>query len=446
MKQTPLAKHLTTLALLITMTLPSIANAQPKAETDAEGASEAEPAFEFDARIRPRGELRTGRDFGLPAADLRTGAPGLGDLFTLQSRLGVTAKKGALSGRFLIQHAAIWGSTGGGALTQPPLNIAHAWATYQTSEQLSFTMGRFALSYGDQRVLGAVGWNQNTRSWDGLKATYTPRAGVKADVFAARGSDGFVTGNTSGPSPIFDGDAILVGTYTSLGGLMGSALDTLDVYVLGDLVLEDLANDNENPRQLLTMGALAKGKWGLIDATVEGAYQLGSQCQTGLASPVCSADSDNVSAYFADGELGATVMKAPALRVFVAGSIASGDDPDTDTIESYRHLYPTAHKFLGRTDVVGPRSNVIEARAGASLKAGAFSLRESVHYFQRIQPESERLGVELDTTLGYKISDELTLGAGHGIFIPGPAVSLSSTTPDQLHNWFYIQAVASWGK
>lgn len=436
------------LLMLLVIAAPSAAFAQAApAAPESKAASPkpaSKPTFRFDARIRPRGEFRSGQDFELPETDVRTGTPGVGDLLTLQSRLGISAKKDALTGRFLLQHAAIWGATGGGSLTQPPLNIAHAWATYQASDLVGVTMGRFVLGYGDERVLGAVGWDQNTRAWDGVRLSLTSADGVRADAFAVRSADGLVSGASTQPELVFDGDAVLVGTYVSLGALMGEALNTLDVYLLGDFVLEDLTDDNANPRQLATAGALGKGAWGAVDVTVEGAYQLGSQCRTGADGLACGADSDAISAFFVDGEVGATVVQSSSLRFFVAGSVASGDDPETDSVESYNHLYPTAHKFMGRTDVVGPRSNVTEGRAGASIKLGAFSLRESAHYFQRIQPKSERLGIEFDTTLGYKVDKGFVVGAGHGVFFPGPAVSLSSTTPDKAHNWFYIQTVSTW--
>lgn len=92
-------------------------------------------------------------------------------------------------------------------------------------------IGRQALNFGGQRLVGAVEWTQQGRSFDGVRAMLRPSWGT-LDLI------GFKLGEAT--SPAVDLDAELLGAYASISDIAGG---TLDVYGLYNHVTGDPAGD-----------------------------------------------------------------------------------------------------------------------------------------------------------------------------------------------------------
>jgi hypothetical protein len=415
---------------------------QPETAREQADEQDAPVEWSFNAQLRPRLELRDNHSFGLADDELRYRgiyAPP-GDTISSvsqRSRLGVGAKAGDVSALLQIQHAIEWGLFGGDALTDPVLFAHQAWLQYKPSDTWWVRAGRQQLAYGEHRVLGTVGWTQVGRAWDALRFGFYPSDAFGVDVFAGRydvGSENPAFEDVS----LFNQDAWLTGAYFKIREVAQPALDEIDLYALYDVQIDDLSDDQPNTRNVLGLGARLAGKWGLVDGLAEGVYELGSRCLPG-PSGQCTDDTVDLSAWMIDTELGFSVYEPAALRLFVGYSRATGDDPDTaDTNEAYFQFYPTAHKWMGLMDIIGPRSNVQEIKGGFSFKAGPFKLRESVHYFNRLEPESETVGLEFDTVASAKLTEILDLGVGHGLFVPSDGIS-SGEEPDGVANWVYLQ-------
>jgi hypothetical protein len=395
-----------------------------------------EASFKWDARVRPRFEMRSDGHFGLDAGEYDRRAPGMSDAFTLQSRLGVTATKKRLKVRIQLQHVALMGTTGGGTLSQPGASVNVAYLQYQASKAATLQAGRMTLAYGDQRVLGSVGWSQVGRSWDGVRLKSTLSKKAKVDVFVAKFADGSASG--AAPDDEFDGDGFLYGAYAKLKDV---GLDKLDLYALGNVVLDTGADELANPTDTYTLGVRAVKDFGPASLNAETAYQLGSVCAR--EGGACTDKTNDVNAYFVDAEVG--VKAGKQLKLFVGGGMASGDDPTTPEVEGYNHLYPTAHKFLGLTDVIGARTNVTEGRLGGVFKLKHASIRQSFHYFSRIEPKSTALGLESNTIVNVKVDDGFSVQAGYGLFVPDEGIispdAPSGTDTNQNHHWGFLQLV-----
>jgi hypothetical protein len=171
----------------------------------------------------------------------------------------------------------------------------------------------------------------------------------------------------------------------------------------------------------LTLGARVKGKVSMLDYRAEAGLQFGkSPAEPSFAQQFPDAQSKLASQL--DAELGVT--PTPGLRLSVEGFYASGDDlSTTDKNEGYDDLYPTGHKFLGLSDVMGRRVNV----AGAALHLGyapsePVQLSVDGHYFTR--PETDGAGVdgavgtELDFGALYKIGKGAGVRAMYALFLP----------------------------
>lgn len=414
---------------------------EPAQQRQAQPERDAPVVWSFDAQLRPRAEARTNHSFGLEPDERAYFGRDTFATISQRTRLGLGAELDELSAYAQLQHAGEWGLTGGDALTDPVVGLHQAWLNYAPSEQWSLRAGRQELAYGDQRVLGTVGWSQTGRAWDAVRLGVQPNDALGFDLFVGRYAAGAVESDFALDSSLFDGDAYLTGAYFTVRDLLEPAFDELDVYALYDAQIDDLSDDDPNRQNRVGLGARLAGKWNIVDATVEGMYQLGSQCVAD--DDGCTDETTDISAWFIDSELGVMAYEPNAVRLFVGFSHATGDDPETaDTDEGYFQFYPTAHKWLGFMDIIGPRTNIQEVRGGLGLRAGSFNVRESVHYFRRLEPEAETVGLEFDTTVSTKLTDELALGVGHGLFLPSEGASTNGDA-EGAANWFYVQMNAA---
>ena len=406
----------------------SIAAGEP-AEVEspaAEIAEEDETIWTFSARIRPRIEGRLNHHFGLDEGDLNYPfQPDEADQFTQQSRLGVAVEREQLRGQLTVQHAATWGDFGGNELTAPPLTVYEAWINYQPHDLLFVDVGRFELAYGDQRVLGAVGWSQVGRTWDGVRARIRPHETVAIDAFAARYVDG--------EAGFAIGDSYLTGFYASVFEPLEDVVEVVDIYVLHDIT--DLGRSEAV--YLMMVGSRVEVDVGQVDTTAEGGYQFDVYCEHN-GHDCRGVEGTSVRAFFFDTEAGYTVATH---RPFVGVSMASGDDPESDRFGGYDQLYPTGHAWLGFMDLIGPRTNLFELRAGLGGQIDRFTYRLTGHHFTRLQPTSESVGVELNLKIFAKLTDGLDLGVGGGVFLPAGGISVNDASPQGVAAWNFAQLV-----
>ncbi len=392
----------------------------------AEAQEDRVTAWSFEARIRPRVEGRFNHRFGLDEEVLNyTFQPDEADQFTQQSRLGATVESDDLSGHFTLQHTGTWGEFGGNELTAPPVQIYEARLRYRPHEVAFVDVGRFELAYGDQRVLGSVGWSQVGRAWDGLRTGVRPHEQVAVDGFAARYSDG--------GAGFIEGDSYLFGVYGTVLEPVEDLIEEVDLYVL-----YDVANlDQQQGRDLAMVGTRLQASFADVDATAEGVVQYSWDCE---GHGHCGDDGMSIFAFFADAEVGYSVAD---LRPFVGASVASGNDPETDRVEAYDQLYPTGHAWLGYMDIIGPRTNLVEGRLGAQSQLAPFNIQLAGHHFRRLQPQSEPVGTELNTKVFADLTEGLVLAVGGGVFFATRGFSSTDAAPEGVARWAFGQLVGS---
>jgi len=228
--------------------------------------------------------------------------------------------------------------------------------------------GGLGRAYGEQVVIGNLDWHPNGRAFDGARVRFTPQANSYwIDAFWTLVNEGHAISLTGAPAGggFGQADQSFYGVYSGLGPLLDARPTTaLDVY---GLVLQ-----TNNRSEAGAMGATNEREWSLratiggrlryradaIDVRAEGAFQTGRD--GALRDPMTSAFGrpQTVVAGFALGEVGVNLLE-DHLRLGLEGNFASGNNATTtDVAEGYQHLFPTAHAFLGFTDVMGARSNV----------------------------------------------------------------------------------------
>jgi hypothetical protein len=157
-----------------------------------------------------------------------------------------------------------------------------------------------------------------------------------------------------------------------------------------------------------TLGARARQRIGDFDYRAEAGVQLG---RTG---------SVKLRAFQVDAEAGFSLAQ-DNLRLSVEGFYASGDRAGAGTNQAWDQLYPTAHAWLGLTDIIGARSNIagavfhLQAKATSELR---FTL--DTHLFARPEPTGTGgnglAGFEADIGARWQIAQGLALRVNYSLF------------------------------
>ncbi len=286
--------------------------------------------------------------------------------------------------RFLPQVAGYWalpgfgvavpggiGASSSGGGVDAMLGLHEGSLALQLGPVVRAEIGRFEMNYGEGVVIGNLDWHPNGRAFDGARVHITPQpSSYWIDAFWTLVNEGHAVSLTGAPANAGFGqaDQYFYGLYAGLGPLLDARPTTaLDVYALFRQTNNRLATDamgmtTEREWSLrATIGSRFRYRIDAVDVRVEGAFQTGRE---GAARAVTGGfgSAQTVLAGIALGEVGVYAVE-DRLRFALEGSYGSGNAPCTgagctDSIqEGYDTLFPTAHAFLGFTDVMGHRTN-----------------------------------------------------------------------------------------
>ena len=191
---------------------------------------------------------------------------------------------------------------------------------------LKLKIGRFEASYGTERLIGAVGWHNIGRSFDGGIITYE-KENLNIDFF------NFKTDEQFNPGDVDDNN--FLGIY---GNLNLNETSNLDIFLLNDWELP-----GSYTLRRYTAGVAYYATFGALKATGEFAYQTGN----------IDVNGDGL------GRLDVSAMMFTAnvdydlksMTVFGGLDYLSGDEDATDGDYGVFHtLYATNHIFYGFMD------------------------------------------------------------------------------------------------
>lgn len=367
-----------------------------------------------------------------------------GDMVVFRARLGMQTNPLPIADgsdvyvQFTPQASGVWGTNG--TVGEANLGIYEGYVKFR-SHRLDVQVGRIMMDYGDALVIGNVDWNQAGRAFDGVRARYKMDKGY-LDVFGTQ----VTAGTTNAGAKLFAGDDLFWGAYAGVGHYLSPTLD-LDAYFLGfsNFAQEGLVDETTGAEyrldgaHLFTAGLRAKQKLRFFDYRLEGGLQFGQS----VAAPPPGFSGDEVSAvahlaFQVDGEIGFALSSRT--RLSLGGALASGNDPSTEKNEGWNELYPTGHKFLGLTDIIGARTNVgsgnlkVSQELTKSLKAQA-----DAHVFARLEDGSNEAGfagTEVDLQLMQGLGKYAQVRGLYGLFIPASGHYPS----DDLAHYLEIQA------
>lgn len=346
------------------------------------GSAEA-TEVEWGGQLRPRYEYRS------PAG-------GLGDdTFTsMRARAQMTARvDSGLTAFIQVQDVRLWGeeanTLGDFSADSFDLHQGYIQVDGVAGDQSTLKIGRQAVAFGGQRLVGAVEWTQQGRVFDGLRLGLAPSWG-KVDVLAIQLAEATSARHAA--------NAYLTGAYATLTGLPGA----LDLYGLYNKVSG--AGDTDQ----LTLGARWAAQQERFKYRLEGSYQTGTR------------GGADVAAFMFGGRVGTKVGKVGLTLWY---DYLSGDDDPTDgETKVFDTLFATNHKFYGFADLFlnipvhtgGLGLQDIALKAALPL-APKLNLGAHLHAFSTAEKgglKSQRLGEEIDLTLTYKYRPKLALVGG----------------------------------
>jgi hypothetical protein len=278
-------------------------------------------------------------------------------------------------------------------------------------------MGRQEMPLGEQRLVGAVNWSQQGRSFDGVRYTTPSMGGLKVDLFGMKLRD-----ETAGTQ---DFDSEFLGAWGTMAlGEHGS----LDLFSLFTTDSRDEGTEEQ------TFGALWRGDAGPVQLRVEGSLQGGNR------------GDEDVVAHMIGVRAGTALPKNGTVTLWY--DYLSGDeDPDDAESGVFNTLFATNHAFYGLADYF---LNIPVHTGGLGLKDAAvkFSFTPwertrvniDLHHFQTAQEgslSSQSLGNELDLTLTHPISQGLTLVTGYSFFQAKDAMEELGRLSEDAH-WMYL--------
>ena len=378
------------------------------------------PVVGLDGQVRLRGEW-DGRSTGVDP-----------DAATLSRiRVGVRAQLESWIRAYVqLQDARAWG-TEGNTLTDASadqFDLHQGFVELGKPSQIVARLGRQEVMLGDERLVGAVGWTNTARSFDGARVT--GRAGdfewtvlwmnvAERDALAATGLDPQANQGAND-------DGWLLGGFAARS-IPGGAIE------LTALADRDAATDES-----YTVNLRAHGDAGLISYEAAGALQFGPDRE----------------AYFASGKLG--VAHGSGTVALQLDYLSGDDDPTDAERKAFNTLYATNHKFYGYMDYViavpgqTGEAGLIDAMARAAVRlTPRWTMNVDLHRFgTAVERAGQRaLGTELDAIANWTMARLASLQLGMGVFLPADlAVTLlpAFAGGDDPTYWGYVQLSLRW--
>jgi len=386
--------------------------------------------FNSDVQFRPRYEYTNG--FGTLLTPTTKHTSFIGN----RARLNLNYNDTKLKIKLSIQNVHTWGDAATTTVSSKNgVTAFEAWAEYSFTDKWSSKIGRQSLSYDNQRVIGALDWANQGRSFDAALIKYK---GAKSQLdlgFTLNAdSEAKVAPATPYATDIFKD--MQYAWYHATVKNLGVSLLVLNV---GKEYLKTPTEVGLSYFQ--TFGTY--GKYGGAKLGVD--YSLYGQ--TGKVG------NNTVSAWEAALNVGyafSPKFKATAGYEFLSGK----DQGSTSTmVKSFAPIFGTNHAFNGFMDYfyVGNHANSMGLN-DVSLKLDfpikKVNMSVAPHFFSAPNKiisggvkQDAYLGTEIDVTASYKLYKDIMLTAGYSqMFATDSMVASKGGTGlnDTTNNWAYL--------
>lgn len=291
------------------------------------------------------------------------------------------------------------------------------------SARTAARIGRQEVNFGGQRLVGAVAWTQQARSFDGARLRLNRDWGSVDFI-------GFKTAENLAAD--VGTDAEFVGMYATFTSMESGALD---LYWFYQRVREQANVDQA------TLGARFAGSGSRVNYRAEASIQFGER------------GDDDVAAFMLGGRLGFGLGPDNKGRITLWYDYLSGDDtPGDGKARVFDTMFATNHKFYGFADLF---LNIPAHTAGLGLQdfavKGSLRARDDVtlaldlHSFRlakRGGTTTAHLGEEIDFTVTHRYSSNLGITGGLSVVFQGAGLADIGRLTENM-TWGYLMLNAT---
>lgn len=367
-----------------------------------------EDIFSISAQLRSRGEYRNGALF--PRNEGERPATFINN----RARISMDFQRSILELKLSGQHVGVWGQD-----PQVDKNgrfmLNEAWAKLYFNNGFFAQLGRQALSYDDERILGGLDWNVSGCYHDVLKLGYADKINTLHLMLALNQNDEKIKGGSfyeTGGQP-YKNMQTLWYHYGNKENPFGISLLAMN------LGLQYGSEEDSSNKYMQTFGTyltyIANG-W-----DIKGSFYY----QTGK-----NKSNKEVSAFM--GSLFAGFKIDPKWSLGVGSDYLSGNKQDDTKQKAFDPLYGTHHKFYGTMDYfyASPFVNGINPGLWDNQLAIYYKPSKKVdlslnyHYFltaNEVVVSNERidkgLGSEFDFQVNWSIMPDVKLMAGYSFML-----------------------------
>ena len=397
-----------------------------------------EEQLKLTIQLRPRAEVRN----GLFPPQLTT--QHLAAFISQRNRIGLNYSKGnKIMIGLQLQVINVWGKDPQIQQTSNDISLYEAWAQLFLQRNLQLKIGRQILSYDDERILGALDWNNAGRKHDAALFRYQ-KGKFKTDIALAYNQ------NAERINGTFFNDSVSQ-PYKSMEFAWMHYILTDEVSFSALLMNLDKQNRADSLlSHLQTLGANAFLKNKKVSATASFYYQTGRADLKTKASQKTSAWM--VSAY---GNYSIS-------KKFIAGIgsdylSGKGMDNSTPTVTNFNPLYGTHHKFYGNMDyfyVSSPHKNtgLWDSYISTSLKPAANTTYQlTFHHFEAAEKiidykgrkVNSVLGNEADLSFQHQLHSGIKISGGYSQMFTATSMKYVKNIPDNQtmkpnQNWIWL--------
>ncbi|UJF30091.1 alginate export family protein [Kaistella sp. 97-N-M2] len=359
-----------------------------------------------------------------------------------RARLGIDYYWQNLELFMSLQDARVWGEVSSTNQRSGSLNVNEAWAKYDFTEKTAVKIGRQILSYDDERLLGALDWQMQGRSFDGAKAIFRFSPQSKLETVVTYNNDDIEANDFPDQefySVVDSGErtkSMQILHYQYRWPKAGLSFIGLNNVV---------QNLNGTHYDMLTVGFNGKQYYGNIGFFGSAYWQTGKNTL---------AQSKNAYQFSANVDF---ILNQSVN--FVAGTEwLSGTDAHEDVSQnnSFSPLYGTNHKFNGFMDYffVGNHFNSVglkdfyvksnfrfNPKASLTLNLHAFASNANSGYDVANNKKYARyLGTEGDVVFTYKVANVFNMQLGHSQMFAAEGMKQLKNVPDpsSIQSWTWL--------
>lgn len=394
-------------------------------------------SLKMDLDLRTRAELDNGNKTLIP----RKKNPEVS--IHSRVRLGIGYYYKNLTIYLSAQDVRTWGETNSTASKNQTFTLHEAWASYQFNPKFGMKLGRQVLSYDNERLVGALDWAMQGRSFDALKGVYQISPKSKFEAALTYNNDDNDLNDTPNHEIYSIAEA---GEITKSMQLIHYQYVKNERFRISAIALNNvLQNPSSIHYDMLSVGFNIKKAFKNVELNGSVYYQTGK-----------NTFAQNKSAY--QFSVNAAFTLVPQFNIALGTEWLSGRNYNTgaDKNLSFSPLYGTNHAYngymdyfyagvshfngYGLNDYYIKTTYKINQKSVLQANVHAFTSNGKLGFNPQGKQYSSYLGTELDIVFTQKIGKYITANLGQSFMIAGESMQYIKNVqlPRNIQSWTWL--------